>query len=172
MSSVRTSIPRSIRGNVYGSFGVGDILDKPRCRLVQTAAQSIATATVTAITFDATGNTDTDGLFNASLPTHATIRTAGMYDVKANIAWAASAAGAQRDSWLQVNGSATPRFDFDFRAPSAGVIFCKNATSLTLNAGDYVELVGFQDSGGALLTTTEGGIHVCAELILCLISTT
>jgi hypothetical protein len=164
-----------IRGNVMS--GMDQISDMPRCRVIQTGAQSFATATVTAIVFDnpnsVTIGFDVEGLYvPANSRTQIVCRTAGLYDVKANIAWAASGAGTTRDAWIHKNGSAATRYGTDHRPQDAtGTQYCNIATSMALNAGDYLELIGNQGSGGPLSTTTDGDLHPCAEIILCLIST-
>lgn len=162
--------PWSIRGNQYGSFGVGDILDKPRCRVVQSSTQSIANATITVLNWNvSTPVTDTDGFFSTGAPNRVTIRTAGLYDAKAYVAWPASAAGVERLAFLFLNGAGN-RLASDFRVTSATDInFCNCADSIQMNAGDYLELRVYQDSGGAL--STSNALGNSAEIKLCLIST-
>jgi hypothetical protein len=161
-----------IRGNV--TSGMDQILDKPRARVVATVAQSIPNSTATKISFN-TGSQalDSDGFWDTNILNRVTIRTSGFYAIVANIRWALASAGFQRDAWLQKTGDTTTKYGLDtVTFPSANVSPVNNISyQMVLAAGDYLELMAFQDSGGLLNTSTGGGDSVSSELMLCLIST-
>ena len=120
-------------------------------RLEKTAAQSIANATYTAITY--TGETyDTSSYHDNSSNTSRITIPAGLggyYLIAYQISWSTSGNG-QRLVRVYVNGSTIPYMN-GFANPSGG--YDNNfagATILNLSAGDYIELFGYQDSGGAL----------------------
>lgn len=132
------------------------VANPPICKVRQTVAQSLTTSTITPITFT-TEDVDTSGMHSTSSNTSRLVATvAGWYLCSGNISYAANATGIRTTAW-QVNGVA---------APGAGQLFVATAaatnrlaavsTLLQLAIGDYVELIGFQSSGGALLTAVSG----------------
>ena len=120
-------------------------------RLEKTAAQSVANATYTAITY--TGETyDTSNYHDNSTNTSRITIPAGLggyYLIAYQISWSTNGNG-QRLVRIYVNGSTIPYMN-GFANPSSG--YDNNfagATILSLAAGDYIELFGYQDSGGSL----------------------
>jgi hypothetical protein len=120
-------------------------------RLEKTAAQSIANATYTAITY--TGETyDTSSYHDNSTNTSRITIPAGLggyYLIAYQISWSSNGNG-QRLVRIYVNGSTIPYMN-GFANPSGS--YENNfagATIINLSAGDYIELFGYQDSGGAL----------------------
>ncbi len=147
--------------------GMDRILSMPLCYVAQPGAQSIANG-ADVISFT-TAARDTDGMFNIATPTRVTCRTQGIYDVKWNIVFAISAAGTHRQGWVSVNGGSS-RFGNDIRpsVPVNGYGRVAGSDSITLNAGDYMELVTEQDGGATTLGPAVG--YNGAELNVCLIS--
>lgn len=154
------------------------LLSFPTCRVIQTSAQTIATATPTAIIFDSPNSTtiawDTDAFYNpAASRTQVAIHTTGKFDAKVTVAFAASAAGANRSAWVYKNGDTSTRYaeaSFTVVAAIAAIAVLNGVDTLNLTAGDYLELFVAQDSGGNLSTTSQGGIAPMADIKLSLLT--
>jgi hypothetical protein len=117
-------------------------------RVTNTAAQSISTATNTALTWD-TENFDTDTLHSTvSNTSRLTASVTGKWRVNGSAMFAASGTGS-RNIFIRKNGSTNYA---DIYMPSiAGDPFTLSISdTIDLTAGDYVELVVWQNSGGAL----------------------
>lgn len=158
-----------VRGNM--AFGVGRILSMPRCRVVTAAPFTFVNGAQTAVPMTLRV-LDTDGMIDlAANPTRVTIKTDGAYDVKQFMSWAASAAGNFRQAWVSLNGG-TSRYAYDAAPPNATIQLLGKSDTLNLKAGDYLELVGVQDSGGNLALSSSSGQYNAAELLVTLMSTT
>lgn len=128
------------------------VANPPICKVRQTVAQSLTNSTATAITFT-TEDVDTSGMHSTSSNTSRLVATvAGWYLCTGNISYASNATGIRTTAW-QVNGTPINGAGTAV-APISGVTTrCAAAgTLLFLAVSDYVELIGFQSSGGALLT--------------------
>lgn len=112
--------------------------------------QSINDSTLTAMIWNNADSYDTDAMHDpaGANPSRITIATAGVYVCGANVSWAAHATG-WRGIGLRVNAGTTYGWTV---VPSIGATTMMSATSwrLPLNATDYVEVVVYQTSGGAL----------------------
>lgn len=122
------------------------------------AAIGVANNSSTALTFNSESyDTDPNGELHstASNTGRLTCRTAGKYLVAGAVEWAANATG-QRNLQIRLNGSATLKTDN--RMNLSGSYPCAMTVSVVVDlaAGDYVELMAFQDSGGALNAGTSG----------------
>lgn len=120
-------------------------------RVFKSGNQSIASATPTALTFDSeTYDTNTihDNVTNNS---RLTAPIAGKYVVHGTVQWDFSAAGNIRGMYFYKNGVIYAALQFvpPTLAGANGNIVA-GADIIDLAAGDYVELLAFQDSGGAL----------------------
>lgn len=143
----------------------------PAAELRQSSAQTIATATFTAITFNAfdldddlagTGGHDTvtnNSRFTAQYP--------GWYRISGGIAFANSTTGV-RIGQIRVNGTAVNGSRAIVPAASSGVhsmIVTVRTKQVFLNVLDYVELYGYQDTGGNLntdaTTDLQSSMSVC-----------
>lgn len=127
-------------------------LNPPLVRVSQTSVQTLTTNVWTAISMDTTV-VDTYGMHsNVTNNTRATAIVTGWYWTSGAVAFAASATGT-RGARLAVNGNVIAG-SAQFGPPSASGSFATVTTSLPLflNAGDYVELQGVQNSGGNLNT--------------------
>ena len=179
MSTRDRYVPRAIRGNVYGGLGVGDILDKPRARVYRNAGLSVNSATATTITFDAF-RYDPDGMWSSTTnPSRITCRTAGVYQFVYNQSFVFDANG-NRGIWFNVTSGATTWIEGEvmgYPTATSGTWYGTTTSQITLNAGDYVECVCWQASGGAIaivasdLPTTSPGNRTGCEVMACLIST-
>jgi hypothetical protein len=110
--------------------------------------QSIPNSTYTAVSFDSE-QTDVGGFFAPGTPTRFTVPAgaSGVYQVGGYLAFAGNASGT-RLVVIRTNGSGWMSADRD--SPTS-VDHQMNVTAMMyLNAGDYVELIAYQTSGGAL----------------------
>lgn len=135
------------------------LLSKPYVSVYQTAAQSIPTATFTAINFD-TEETDNDGMHSTGTnPSRLTAVTPGWYLVSGQVAYAANATGS-RNARLGVNLAVVPASGTTTLPANGNLGVATVATrAVFLNAGDFVQIQGMQSSGGAL-NTGVGGEYV------------
>lgn len=128
------------------------LLNTPLAILNQANAQSFTNGISAAIAYDGTFLDTYGGHSNSTNNSRYTAQVTGWYFVKAGVVWAASAAG-NRDIQLYKNGVAYP---YSWQAvPAAGTFNdpgVETAALVQLNAGDYVEAWGTQNSGGALST--------------------
>ena len=136
-----------------GLTGTGGGIGDHGARVYNSAVQSIATSTDTAITFNSE-RYDTDAYHDtASNTSRLTVPTGqgGTYIIGWTLGYAANVTGT-RSAGVKLNG--TTFINYDRRPTAAG----GNPSHLIGNviyrlvATDYVELIGFQDSGGALNT--------------------
>jgi len=124
-------------------------------RAIRTSNQSVANATDTAIQLNAADDFDTNSLHDISTNnTRLTASVAGYYHVIGEIKFATSTAGTQRYAKIRYNGSTVKAQSVDAQAPATGVTpVIQVSTLVDLSASDYVELMAYQDSGGALNVT-------------------
>lgn len=122
------------------------------CRVRNTSgAQSVPNAAWTAITF-AAEDIDTSGMHSTSTnPSRVTAPVTGYYHVDGVIYWA-SGSPTQVQAAIRKNGSATalPGLRGKVNPTSGQDSIVRCAGVVLLNAGDYIELYGYQDSGAAL----------------------
>jgi hypothetical protein len=133
----------------------------PVAVLRQTVAQSFPNSTFTALLLD-TEDIDRDGGHSTVTNTSRyTGQTPGWYTVQGSINWAASTAG-QRTIVFRPNGGAATTYKNKVQIPMTTTVGSGSivtvATFFMNGTTDYVEVVGWQNSGGALNTyiTDEG----------------
>ena len=130
------------------------LANPPRCRVYNSANISLTTGVDTALTFNSE-RYDTDTMHSTAVNTsRITFTTAGTYDIKGHVSFAANATG-QRTLLVRVDGAtiiAVQKTD----ATAAGSVEVSVATEYAFTAGQYVELVASQNSGGALNVTAGG----------------
>jgi hypothetical protein len=145
--------------NSYARDPINFLLKPPIAELLANAVQSINNATATAIAFAAeTVDTDVDGTGghdNVTANTRYTARYAGWYYCDGGVGWAANATGV-RTAWWAVNGTVLNNATATIGANAAIVAVAARGKLIFLNVGDYVELAGYQTSGGALNATNNG----------------
>jgi len=117
-------------------------------------AESINSATFTALTFD-TNTFDRGGVHSTSTnPSRFTVPAggAGIYMCSSFVLWAGNATG-QRQMLIRLNGSTTICTS---EVAGSAVFNAGNFVTFPvfLNVGDYIEFVVYQDSGGALNTSS------------------
>ena len=126
----------------------------PRCRVYNSAAISVANATDQALTFNSE-RYDTDTMHSTAANTsRITFTTAGTYTIKGHVSFAANATG-QRTLMVRLGG-ATILAVQKTQATSAGSVELTVDTEYAFTAGQYVELVVSQNSGGALDVSAGG----------------
>ncbi len=136
--------------------GLEFLARRPGCVVQRTAAQSIPNSALTAIQFTATDVRDTDGYHStATNPERITVPAGlgGLYSIGAVVPYVGNATGA-RVVRLRINGATT--------VASVDVPTNAGTTSTSVHVsvlwplavGDYVEVLAFQSSGGALNTQT------------------
>jgi len=135
-----------------------DITTYGKCRLFNSANQVIGTGGWTSFTFD---SEDSDGDAMHSTGSRITIPTGGdgWYYIAGQIRWSASVTGA-RGLKFKKNGAASSKTGGLFEAtPSGGAgatnLYC--STMAYLVAGDYIEMQGYQTSGGNLNAEPNSG---------------
>jgi hypothetical protein len=139
-----------IRGNV--TTGMDRIWNVPRVSVYSTAAQNVGTSGVAFMHVFDTVEYDTEGMWGrGGSTTRITCITTGIYLVTASITWAANATGYRicallKNGTVQYAGSLIPVSSGTFGT------WQTIAWPITMNAGDYVENLIQQASGGALLT--------------------
>lgn len=127
----------------------------PRVKAIATAAQSIPNASYTALTFGGE-SWDTDGMHSTVTNTsRLTAATPGLYHVMGMVPFVANATG-RRYAIVQKNGVGGATDD------TVNIVAVSSTTTsstplvnreIYLAAGDYIELLVYQDSGGALSTS-------------------
>jgi hypothetical protein len=134
--------------NTYVRDNTAFLNAPPSTRVYNNAAISVNNTTNTTLTFN-TERWDTDTMHNTVTNTsRLTATTAGLYHIYANISWASNATG-YRVMTIVLNG-ATTIANVDQRAVDGAITTHVVSTEYSLAATDYVEVVVYQNSGGAL----------------------
>jgi hypothetical protein len=129
-----------------------DTLGGPGARVFQNVAQSIPNSTNTVLTFTSENFDDANMHDNVVNPSRITIPESGRYLIQALVRFVSNANGS-RTATLRLNGITT--LAVEGQRPLSGLftsIACSTVENLA--AGDYVEVLAFQSSGGALSTVT------------------
>jgi hypothetical protein len=139
------------------------LANKPSCRCTASGTVSHATSgQYQAVAFD-TEDWDNDGIHSTSVNTSRfTAATAGKYWVYGNVRFAANATGV-RIVGIRKNltGTNSPTHGTVKRANlTADSVDIMVGTMVALAAGDWVEIVAWQNSGAALnMENTGGALH-------------
>lgn len=121
--------------------------------------QTLTTGIHTVVTFDTESRDDGSYANLGANNDRITITNAGWYDLKGTVRFASNASGS-RSAYFRINGTTTDRYGQQSVAAAPGGLdtILTAVASLYLNAGDYVQLAAWQDSGGNLslpVTTTQ-----------------
>lgn len=158
MAKTYTAVPSVSTGdvytaanyNTYTATNVSNLIVPPMVRVAKSATQSIATITATTVTFSNAATFNTDSMHDAVINnTRLTINTPGVYSVTGGAWFATNATGTYRITSIWKNGVEV--MSSNMKASAAehrGFV----TTLETCAAGDYFELVVYQDSGGAVNT--------------------
>jgi hypothetical protein len=123
---------------------------QPSCRVYNDASISVNDSASTALTFN-TERWDNNNIHSLSTNTdRLTCRKSGKYQICGNVAFAANATGI-RQLHIKLNGSTILALS-QKDAVAGGVLGTVIAlsTQYVLDSGDYVQLLVYQNSGGAL----------------------
>lgn len=139
----------------------------PRVQARAAAGQSIPHNTLTTVTF---GNADTydtetavNGMhFTGATPTRVFFRQSGHFDLDGYLAWAASATG-ERTAYLRVTRGVVSTYlaggsRVGANAQAGAGTEQHVAGHYDAVAGDYVELMAYQQSGGGALLTADAAL--------------
>lgn len=150
MTFVAGAVLTAAQLNTNVRDAINFIIAPPLAVVRQTVAQSIPNSTFTPYTFD-TEDIDRDGMHSTSSNTgRLTAQTAGWYSLQGSGTFVASGVSAGEVVGFQTNGTGD-EFGSHFAVTNAGFPgqMTVAATSY-LNVGDYVQLMGFQGTGGAI----------------------
>lgn len=142
--------------NSYIRDNTGFLHDAPGWSVYRATNQSINNITATAISFS-NERKDTSGFWPGSGNNdRVTIPTglAGMYALTAGAEWASSAAGNIRNLQLRINGVTYIAANGLPPSPSGNGMQMTTTRIYPLAQGDYVQTIGYQDTGGALNVLT------------------
>lgn len=119
-------------------------------RATKSSPQAITTATWTTVTFDGEDHDYGSLHDNVTNNSRLTAATTGVYHVEASVGWEVNLTG-DRLARLVKNGAVYISTTGDTTTSSVGTGPVSNiSTSVYLNAGDYIELQVYQNSGGNL----------------------
>lgn len=126
------------------------IRNPPRAEIYHNAAQSLPNRGHRSLSFNSE-RYDTDTMHDTVTGnSRITIRTPGIYLLTAQVAWAGNATG---DRWIYFYKNSRDILGGSARRPPSSASFecaMQIATQAYLDADEYVQVVGRQDSGGAL----------------------
>lgn len=128
---------------------------QPSAQMRQTSAQSLSHATFTAITFTTEDYDSHGGHDNATNPSRYTAPIDGQYELSGGVGFTANASGFRALVWSK-NGTRIAGSQTSAAAIGGGASqpMAARTIKVQLVAGDYVELVAYQDSGGGALNTS------------------
>jgi hypothetical protein len=154
-SGLLPAVDGSALTNLTLPAGVGSSPGFKGAKVTVSAGQTITTATNTAVSFDVT-TYDTNTYWSAGQPTRLTVSETGYYLLQGFVGFAAFNGNRAITGKIYVNGAAaTPEItDGDRLSENTGVAWGNPQGMQLLNAGDYIELMAYQDSGGNLNTST------------------
>lgn len=119
--------------------------------LLQIVTQSLNTSTWTAITFTSEGVDSASGHSTSTNTSRYTAVHTGWYQVNAGVSFALNATGS-RAIRFAVNGTAVQGRHISPATAATVASDLSLSKRIFLTAGDYLEIQGWQNSGGALST--------------------
>jgi hypothetical protein len=134
--------------------GLNFLLNPPAATLVQvTATTTLATGAWTAIGFDSSTFDGYGGHSNSTNNSRYTIQAAGKYLVGGAVAYAANSSG-NRAAKVMKNGAVIQGpYTLGPTSPSRAISASSSGFVVPCQVGDYLEIAGFQDTGGNIATT-------------------
>lgn len=134
---------------------VNFLLNPDAAQSYQSAAQSIPNGADTAVALD-TNEINVNGMWATGANTKFTAANAGTYRCSGQVTFTSNANGL-REAFFRVNGSTVLKRPV-YSPPNTNTFTATApAVRIHLNAGDYVELCAYQNSGGALNTYVASG---------------
>lgn len=153
---------------VDGAVGPAKFGAIPGARVRHASSAVTLQDNATAVLSYDTADFNVGGVFNSAQPTRMTAPVAGRYFITASVRWASNATG-RRALALELNGTAAQIARSNV-SPflQGGAAFNPEQTAQTiykLNAGDYVEVWAYQNSGGPLdlQYTVDNGVTFSME---------
>lgn len=139
-----------------GNFVIGSLTDtRVLFRALRAATQSIPTASETEIEWDSV-DVDTHGGWNSDFPTDWIAPFDGWYDISGGCGWNGGGV-SRRGVFFRVNHVSVDGAGALFTGGSAGSNSIPGRpVTLSLNAGDSIQLAAYQDSGGPINTLGTG----------------
>jgi hypothetical protein len=139
------------------------------CRIKRTTDQTIASATLTAVAFNAADDDDTDAFHDpSSSNTRMTVPTGkdGVYLIQGQVSWPRTQT-SRFGAFFRINGTTTIGALADQNdGDGVDAITYSGSTFYRLAATNYVELMVYQTTAGDLaLTAIDGGPHLAMYLI-------
>ena len=155
---------------VDGAVGPTKLGAIPGARVRRTAAVTIPgnASGSTVLSYDATPDFNVGGVFDTAQPTRMTAPIAGRYLIVANARWESNVNG-RRTIALEVNGTVAQiaRSNISASWLTTATFNPEQTTEAIykLNAGDYVEVLAYQDSTSplTLLTNVDNGVTFSME---------
>lgn len=140
--------------NTYYS-AISYLENPPIAVLYQANVQAITNVTDTAIQFDSTVVDSYNGHSNVTNNTRYVAQVAGYYQVMGTISYQQNSTGG-RLVRLRKNGSTEIQSSASEQPPSNdfNCVMSTPSVQVFLAVNDYIEVIGFQDSGGSLNTVT------------------
>lgn len=126
------------------------------CTLAQIVTQNIGTGVWTGITFTSEGVDSAGGHSTSSNTSRYVAAHSGWYDVSAGVAFAVNATGV-RGARLAVNGTGLVGKTLIPNAGASNTTEVPLSRKVYLAAGSYLEVQGYQNSGGTLATSYTAG---------------
>jgi hypothetical protein len=137
------------------SLGAGEADRRLHCRATSNAGLNVPTGVATALAFNLI-RTQVGTLHSStSQNTRFTASRVGSYIITAHIQWPAALVGI-RQLQIKANGANIIASRIDFAQAVAALQDQSIACGYYLNVGDYVEVIAFQNSGGALVIPVAG----------------
>lgn len=161
LSSIQTVINGNLDSSNLASGAVTStqIGTLPQVRVTNTIVQSIPNSTVTAFTFDTQTHRSVSSMHSTSTnPSRIIAPVAGLYAISATAIFAGNVTGG-RWAGLRLNGTTAMPGGSDFANPAGGLyVVLRIQTEYRLAINDYVEVLGWQNSGGALNTAVDNSL--------------
>lgn len=133
--------------------GINYLLTVPVFYGSQTSTQSITTSTFTAVSFDTNIYDTYSGHSTTVNNSRYTAQVAGIYLCIGQVAFAGNATGV-RIAQLYKNGSSTPGQQQMNNSGASNATVAVASALVQMAVGDFVQVFGFQASGGSLATVT------------------
>lgn len=136
------------------TYSIGSAIGTPAARIRQTSNQNLAHGVFTTITFDVADFDTVGGFDSGGAPSRYTCKVGGIYLIIGHIVFQPPSAGIQRVIHVLINGGLIPSVVTQPPINGSGTVV---STSILyhLEVDDWVEIQGFQDSGG-IITTASG----------------
>ena len=138
----------SLGSGVVGTANIGVV---PSVKAEQTSGQTLSTGVLTAMNLNTTAWDTTGGSMhsNTTNPSRLIAPVKGIYHISATVDYATNSTGT-RFTDIEKNGTTAVQAAQDWRTPNTSVSDISLAGDLALNAGDFVTIGAYQDTGANL----------------------